>query len=234
MANGSRLAGGPLAPLSIEPRLSGTHVQSVHHPRGAAPVANPASRVCFAPCCSRCYTAGRMEKAADHQAGVMDLREGQGCKAGSARWQWSLSAGLLLLVPVLAFLMPWPAAALEPGGPAQSSHKGRHNLYNVFCLGHSWASVRIGQAVGPTSVHPAAAPDPSAASTSLLPAASSADLSTPEVSTPSARPVPIGRWLAFQPEDALPWACILQAIAALLSFVVVARRRRPIKGGTRK
>ncbi|NOR82737.1 MAG: hypothetical protein GQ526_04515 [Ardenticatenales bacterium] len=184
-------------------------VHSVHHPRGAAPVANLASRVCFAPGCSRCYTVGRMEKAADHQAGVMDLREGQGCKTGSTRWQWSLSAGLLLLVPFLAFLVPWPAAAFEPIGPAQSWHKGGHNLDNVFFLGHSWASVRIGQAVGPTSVHPAAAPDPSAASTSLPPAASSADLSAPEFSIPSPRPVPICRRLAFQPEDALPWACIL-------------------------
>ena len=175
-----------------------------------------------------------MEKAADHQAGLMDLREGQGCKAGSARWQWSLSAGLLLLVPVLALLMPWPAAALEPGGSTQNWHSGGHNPDNVFSLGHSWASVRIGQAVGPTSVHPVAAPDPPAATTSHPPAASSADLTDLEVSAPSPRPVPIGRWLAFQPEDILPWACILQAIAALLGFVVVARRRRPIKGGTRK
>lgn len=175
-----------------------------------------------------------MEKAADHQAGLMDLREGQGCKAGSAWWPWSLSAGLLLLVPVLALLVPWPAAALEPGGPAQSWHNGSHNLDDVFSLGHFWASVRIGQAVGPTAVHSAAAPDPPPATTLHPPAASSADLSALEVSTPSPRPVPIGRWLAFQPEDVLPWACILQAIAALLGFVVAARRRQRIKGGTRK
>ncbi len=164
----------------------------------------------------------------------MDLREGQGCKAGSAWWPRGLSTGLLLLVPVFALLMPWRAAALEPGGPAQSRRNDGHSLDYVFCLGHSCASVRIGQAVGATSFHPATDPDPPAATTSHPPAASSADLSAHQVLTPAPRPVPIGRWLAFQPEAVLPWACILQAIAALLGFVVAARRRRPIEGGTRK
>jgi hypothetical protein len=56
----------------------------------------------------------------------------------------------------------------------------------------------------------------------------------------SRRPIPFYHWLTIRPQDALPWACGLQAVAALLGFIVAARRHRPSpdrhegNGGRRK
>ena len=46
-------------------------------------------------------------------------------------------------------------------------------------------------------------------------------------SVSSRRPVPFYHWLAIRPEDALPWVCGLQTVAALLGFIIAARRQRP-------
>jgi hypothetical protein len=43
----------------------------------------------------------------------------------------------------------------------------------------------------------------------------------------SRRPVPFYHWLTIRPEDAVPWACGLQVVAALLGFIIAARRQRP-------
>jgi hypothetical protein len=43
----------------------------------------------------------------------------------------------------------------------------------------------------------------------------------------SRRPVPFYHWLTIRPENAVPWACGLQVVAALLGFIVAARRQRP-------
>lgn len=54
-----------------------------------------------------------------------------------------------------------------------------------------------------------------------------ARLSTPQTIHPTPQPVPITHWLAIRPQDALPWACGLQASAAVLGFIIAARRQRP-------
>jgi hypothetical protein len=43
----------------------------------------------------------------------------------------------------------------------------------------------------------------------------------------SRRSIPFYHWVTIRPEDAVPWACGLQAVAALLGFIVAARRQRP-------
>jgi hypothetical protein len=67
------------------------------------------------------------------------------------------------------------------------------------------------------------------------------DLPVGQPSIPSSRrPIPVYHWLTIRPQDAVPWACGLQAVAALLGFIVAARRQRPSpdhhegKGGKRK
>lgn len=47
----------------------------------------------------------------------------------------------------------------------------------------------------------------------------------------SPRPVPISRWFASPAQDLLPLACALQALAAVLGFLIAVRRQRPSTAG---
>ena len=49
----------------------------------------------------------------------------------------------------------------------------------------------------------------------------------PQPASPMRKPVPFTHWLVIRPEDALPWVCGLQVIAALLGFFIAARRQQP-------
>ncbi len=64
--------------------------------------------------------------------------------------------------------------------------------------------------------------------TSTQPVSVGTDLPAARPLLPSSRrAIPFYHWLTIRPEDALPWACGLQALAALLGFIVAARRQRP-------
>ena len=88
-----------------------------------------------------------------------------------------------------------------------------------------------------SSSPPSTVPDPGATVAPSIPPTSIVVYPTaaysltlyPHTSTPphSPRPIPITHWLTFRPEDVLPFACGLQAVAALLGFILVARRQRP-------
>ena len=69
--------------------------------------------------------------------------------------------------------------------------------------------------------------DPTTQSPTSVNGAWIAKLSTPQPIHPTPQPIPITHWLAIRPQDALPWACGLQAGAAVLGFIIAARRQRP-------
>jgi hypothetical protein len=81
----------------------------------------------------------------------------------------------------------------------------------------------------PSTEPPAVQPtvtQPSSDLPSVRPTAGQERPSPLPIVTSSPRPLPFTRWLVFQAEDVLPFACGLQLLASLLGFIIAARRQR--------